>query len=336
MPPPLRKRSRATCRLPRMSPQGSRGYPGARRGAARGRLWRCAGSRGTGPDVLTTTATGVGMPLTHRRILTYAAPPRNRGGWRRRPAAATLVVAFIAVGWITYPTVVATWARARLLYWQQKCLRHEIPDHRVVYENCDLTGQAHPQAAVVEARRPKCWRRLRRLLSPTLSDPGGTVLFLHTLHNTDGCERLVVVELLGVTRKAGKYDLSLRTRTVQPASPRAGLVDLGWQSASMSLDVLPEHTLPLRIHGGHVSACDPCSFVIPFELGGRRGVIDGSMCGDDVVLVPDWRRGTDRSGSRGAAAGRELSGRRAATGAAAARLPRSRTVAHGGARSPRS
>jgi hypothetical protein len=105
---------------------------------------------------------------------------------------------------------------------------------------------------------------------------------LHTCDNTDGCERLVVVELLAATPRPESLDLSFRTRTVEPASRDSSPVDLAWQPAEVSLP--PAGTEPLRIYAGRPIPCNRNEFVIPYELRGRRGVIHGGLCGDEVIL----------------------------------------------------
>lgn len=223
--------------------------------------------------------------------LDYATPPHPI--WRRlRRCALLVVMLMITAGGVVKRGEIATLLnRAWLLHWQQRCLSYDLPGGRRVV----LDRGCQPEPSTPPAR---CWRMLNAGLGPggrgsrntARGDAAGTLLFLGPLDNTAGERRLVVLELVdrppvrGGGGRGGAGGPRIIMHVVEPGSWRADPVRLQQDRMDLGTLLRGANAGTLRVGAGRIDPAEPTRFTLAYEVGGRTGILDGSLCGDELFV----------------------------------------------------
>jgi hypothetical protein len=171
------------------------------------------------------------------------------------------------------------WERVRMLYWQRQCMRYTAPAGQLVSaEPLPYGGRTPP--FVSTAPDPPALAAFGPFVGGNWPGPGaGPVIFLHERRTAGGVRRLVVLRRTPPgQRQSWDIPLSFTATLVEPgglrASPGAEIFQLPEAAPSAFGDRSTDGPL-LRFFAAQVDAADDAHFVIPFELNGDRGLIDG-------------------------------------------------------------
>ncbi|MDB5290604.1 MAG: hypothetical protein JWL69_1845 [Phycisphaerales bacterium] len=235
--------------------------------------------------------------MTERALptLEYAV----RRPWYRRwfRTAVLLIVAGIAIGANErFGPIVS--ARVKSVYWQHRCMNHEIPEDLIVYEYSEDASRINtlvrqragcakdancPMAMIYCAPQ---WRYFRKWgLDDGIASPEDGTIFLHARRNGKGQERLVVVVLRPGGPYSGTGDMDLEAYAITPGALRTAPSFRPWP--------LPEEStiavfLNARISAGHPDPLDAKHFTFHILREDRDGgkpdrIVDGWLRDDDTV-----------------------------------------------------
>jgi hypothetical protein len=171
-------------------------------------------------------------------------------------------IAVCVVCWIGLRLLPAVIQRARLMYWQDRCLSYTPPKDLVI-----TSGK--PFA-------PREWSVFSALLpAPALTTH--STLFMHERRTPSGRRRLVIVELFGT---------ALRPRVMSIATFRATAAELHWDRTWLK-PLWVQNSLFLV---GQPDPDDPSHFTFSFREGSADStaawtVVDGWLQDDDTVLL---------------------------------------------------
>lgn len=126
---------------------------------------------------------------------------------------------------------------------------------------------------------PQPWGSFYAKLSPPGMVSSGT-MFLGRLYTPEGLERLVAVDL-----SARRGSASATARMFEPGT-------LMRQPAEMHINIFANNMRfdaksSLTIYQGDRDPADSSHFTAPYEMDGRKGVIDGWITGDNTVVLED-------------------------------------------------
>lgn len=205
--------------------------------------------------------------------LDYANPvPLHRRRWVQRwlVRAAGLAVALSACRW--GPSL---WWSVRVHYWQHQCLTYTAAPNQVIYEDhmsspvvfwgdghTSNRPTVHNHGSAVAARTVTCWDRLNLLTTGTTYATDG-VVFLHSRQDGAGNERLVVVRF--AMRAWNEWYFIWTVGDSRSGRSGTIIVPLSVETQSKKL----------RLFAGQPDPVDPTHFSFDYEVGGRRGTIDG-------------------------------------------------------------
>jgi hypothetical protein len=227
--------------------------------------------------------------------LEYAATPRRRWRWRRW-VAVVLVVA-ITVTVLHYREPIAQ--RARLLYWQHKCLTYTRPPGTPLMAWESLDADYSRNGSKLQPRytlSPDCWRRFEAECWPVRATPlvqragrGPQTLFLHERTSKSGNRRLVRIET-GWTN-ALAIDRGHIATVIRPGSLWREPKEVGpgqmfqYSGRSVEADLFFGQPDPENLSHFWFD------FVVPDDgstrawkpVGSRRGTVDAWLNDDDTV-----------------------------------------------------
>ena len=220
--------------------------------------------------------------------LEYASPKRGR---RWKWVVLPFLLGVVAtVGYLKGP---GAWQRARLLYWQHRCMTYTAPPDQVVYEEA-MAGPAadvNPPAAPGLVSSPNAgflglwshtrpvsdWRAFSELRG-TIPSTTQAVLFLHERRTASGITRLVFVTIRPWTYDQPELKERLRWTVIHPGSVNRDPTSSTWEPLVFRLGIWQQLPFPnqrLRLFAGQPDLADPSHFTIGYELDGSRGTIDG-------------------------------------------------------------
>lgn len=223
--------------------------------------------------------------------------------WQKRRLQKWIVraaVVAIAFG-LLWLVLFARW-QIRVLYWQRQCMAYTPPPNQLVFEDMlparvappvgFSTGLFSTAGESVAANPIECRARFDAAVSnmdyvpysgtklPQFYSDGGTLL-LHAMKNGAGATRIVQVRLLG----RGPSRLDLDCGVGRPGTfSFEGFYESHRQSPPFPF---PESDLSgkkLRVFAGHVDPARPDHFTVDWEIGGKRGVLDGVLRDDDEII----------------------------------------------------
>jgi hypothetical protein len=230
--------------------------------------------------------------------LDYAPPRRRRRRWVLRGGVAVvlLALAVAAVRW--GPTY---WAKARLLYWQRRCLTYHAPADLVVYEKNSpdaarlaALGGEYANAAPsgppgmapfppVAAHLPLCWKGFVQRGGAASSSrlrfwttTNRAVLFLHERISKNGARRLVVVlsDFSTDMRPLFINEYDVVAASLNPARWNTGASEDQWPvKIRVTNGLAPKARL--KINAGQPDPADASHFTIRYERDGASGTVDG-------------------------------------------------------------
>jgi hypothetical protein len=212
-----------------------------------------------------------------------------------------IVVVLLALGVTAVRRGPIYWAKARLLYWQRRCLTYRAPADLVVYEkNSDdavrlvaLAGEyvnAAPPATPglgafppVAAHLPRPWREFVRLGGAMASSrlrfwttANRAVLFMHERIAPTGARRLVVVlsDFSTDMRPLFINEYDIAAASLNPATWATG-VRADERPVAIRVLNASAPKAHLKIYAGQPDPADASHFTIRYELDGVENVVDG-------------------------------------------------------------
>lgn len=235
-------------------------------------------------------------------------PVRAAGRGRRYlwPLLAGLAVVTGVILWNRYGPAVQE--RARLLSWQDRCLRFSPPADTIGYDDDVNRAPAllaapnyAPPRTSVSWPREKIWG-WRPPAMAVFSPPAlrerplygrTTAVFLHARHDGQGRRRLVHIDVTAHLTPSWTGGTLESTRALRfwanarrPASWTTDAHDTGY-SHCLTLS-LPAHT-EFRLSAGRPNPADLSHFTFEYEMNGwTGGVIDGWLRDDGTVEMKVW------------------------------------------------
>jgi hypothetical protein len=232
--------------------------------------------------------------------LDYAKPPR----WHRRMwlGRAIILIALMTGGVAAWRRGPEKWERAKLLYWQWRCMNFTAPAEEVVFDRNPAgkselldgrlgyatrqTYYGYSGPPLTEALRiPRCEERFAALANgSTWASGQNPVLFMHERTAPSGYRYLIILRGADIL----EHTLNVGQLSAYPDSFKPG----DWQSLPVPTD--PGHSredfyplwLPaptrLRIYAGQVDAKKADHFTIRYEEEGRTKTVDGFV--DDAPV----------------------------------------------------
>jgi hypothetical protein len=253
------------------------------------------------------------MPTTGQPVrLAYAARPHHRG---RRVRQIGVLVALVVVGIQAARHGPRTYERARLLYWQHRCLTYTPPPGQVVYDRpddppvtvvlrgCVPTRQFAAGSPGTAAPVPKCWAELSAAAgwapgtSPSTGPAGAAgpagrpIAFLHERRTPAGRRRLVVLwydpDPIDGNPASGFAGLDAAVM-VRPATwdRPSDEVSLTPSSLSGTFGIV-QWRPAFRLYAGEPDPADESHFTLRYEAGGEAGTIDGWLKDPEANDVVD-------------------------------------------------
>jgi hypothetical protein len=188
-------------------------------------------------------------------------------------AGAAAVIALSLVRWMPQ-----AWNHLAMLYWQRQCMDYGAPVDQVVYDQLVTAGL--PTAAIV----PTSWQSYYPRGS-TLGLVGSATAFLHRRTDSNGAERLVVVDVLPPIRSQGSL-VCLQCRVFTPGTALSRPREGGRQMFNPVLDDrLVDFSTRIRVFTGQPDPADASHFTITIEVDGRMQTLDGWLTRNDYVRL---------------------------------------------------
>lgn len=239
----------------------------------------------------------------NRLSLDYAAIPSVR----RRQLTVLLALAALVLGFATWRWGRLLWVQAELRYWQRMCLSYDAPSGQIVYEDAirkpaivwdhdtpiDATPAVQSNCPQVLAREVRCWDKLA-LLRGQSAGPQQGILFLHDRCDQSGRHGLVEVQIN--ERSETAFDLS-GVFIQHPGDPSTDLTFGATCFVGATFIGGHQTVEKFRIYAGQPDPKNSSRFIIPIELGTRKGVIEGTVVQNvgidlDLKLDPAGEEGT--------------------------------------------
>ncbi|HWE94362.1 MAG TPA: hypothetical protein VG269_10390 [Tepidisphaeraceae bacterium] len=208
-----------------------------------------------------------------------------------------LIVAGAAIGtYERFGPIIS--ARMKSVYWQHRCMGHEVPEDMIVYEYSDDASRIntllkqrtgcgkvfnYPTAMIYCAPE---WSQYRRWgLDDGIASPGDGTVFLHARRNGKGQERLVVVILRPAGPLSGTGNMYIEAYAITPGTLLAAPAFRPWPLPDESTILV---FLDARISAGRSDPLDASHFtfhILREDMDGGKPdrIVDGWLRDDDVV-----------------------------------------------------
>jgi hypothetical protein len=203
--------------------------------------------------------------------LDYAPPPpvHQRRVTRRVMQAIVALLTLVIVAELG----ARGWHRARLLYWQHRCMTLQRPAETVVFRYSPPVSWHSPE-----------WNRFYSLYSPPGPYPGARTVFVGERNSLSGNKRLVVVEAKddGFGNGVRFYkQLDIWGRVFVPGAVTRGPAEVTLGSSDTLLNYSTDATLDF----GQKDAGDSSHFTIRFVADRQERTIDGWLRDDDSLIL---------------------------------------------------
>jgi hypothetical protein len=212
--------------------------------------------------------------------LDYAQKPplHQRRSWRTG-IALVVISSLIFSAYFILPTA---WRRARMMYWQNRCLHYQAASTVCVLK-CD-PDKIPNSWTIGDMNSP--WSRFADSISANVAATQfDDTVFVHEMVRPDGAHRLV--HIFPRNRMTTLYRETPFFLTGEAYEPGSWGNDPRYISRTTRLFLLPNNPFPVqfKIYSGQFDPANPSHLTIDYEVQGARHTIDGWLDNNDNLLL---------------------------------------------------